>query len=307
MTPLLFRHEAILAPLGSGSRGNCTFVGDERRGVLVDCGLSTKQILLRLEAAGLGDVQIDGVLITHEHADHVASARVLSDRLLRRQGQPVPFFMTQGTASAVRSRSRPARLELIRAGQRFKVGHFEIEPFTIPHDTCDPVAYVIRVGDTDVAVITDLGRSTRLVERQLGRCALALVEFNHDLQMLLEGPYPWALKQRVRGPHGHLSNAQAAKLIENGASSRLEHLMLAHLSEDNNQPDLARRAAEAALLRAGLRGVSVATAPQDRPAEPRRVCSPRTFESVRATDGRSRRVRQPEQPDDAARQVGLFA
>ncbi|MFT4625698.1 MAG: phosphoribosyl 1,2-cyclic phosphodiesterase [Myxococcota bacterium] len=305
--PLLFRHDAILAPLGSGSRGNCTYIGDDTRGVLVDCGLSARQTLLRLEAAGLGAVRIEGVLVTHEHGDHVAAARVLSDRLERRQGHTVPFFMTRGTAGALRDRVRPKELITIQSGRRFRVGSLEVEPFTVPHDTCDPVAYTVKVGDTVAAVVTDLGRSTRLVEQQLARCSLALIEFNHDLGMLMDGPYPWALKQRVRGRHGHLSNAQAAELVRRAATPRLEHLLLAHLSDDNNEPAVAREAAEAALHGAGLRGVTVTVAPQDRPADVRRaeVEVPQRARQV-AGPRRPRIARGHRPPDDASRQVSLF-
>jgi phosphoribosyl 1,2-cyclic phosphodiesterase len=266
--------------------------------------LSTRQILLRLEAIGLGDAHIEGVLITHEHTDHVAGARVLSDRLQRQQGEVVPFYMTPGTAGAVRPRCRPEKIITVPAGRSFQVGPFEVEPFTIAHDTADPVAYVIRVGDTHAGVITDLGRSTRLIERQLARCALAVVEFNHDMDMLMDGPYPWALKQRVRGHHGHLSNAQAGELIRRGATSELKHLFLGHLSDENNDAEVAREAAELALHTAGLHGVSVTVAPQDHAATPRRIEAPLVFDRVLPSPRVS--SSQEHAADDTSRQESLF-
>ncbi|MEO0600549.1 MAG: MBL fold metallo-hydrolase [Myxococcota bacterium] len=264
----LFHHDLIVVPLGSGSRGNCTYVGSASRGVLVDCGLSTRQVMLRLDAVGLGDVRIDGVLVTHEHADHVGAARILSNKLRERQGAPVPFFLTRGTEAHLNPRCRPEQIRFVTAGTPFRIGPFHITPTRVPHDVMDPVAYLVGFRGRNAFVVTDLGRSTRLVEQQLKKAHLAVVEFNHDRTMLRDGPYPWSLKQRVGGSHGHLSNDQAAELVAAGASDRLQHLLLAHLSDDNNLPELALQAAHEALHRAGLRSVGVQVAPQERPAEP---------------------------------------
>jgi phosphoribosyl 1,2-cyclic phosphodiesterase len=274
----LVRHDTVVATLASGSRGNCTYIGDERRGVLVDCGLSTRQVLARLEQVGLGGAQIEAVLLTHEHADHVGAARVLDLRLEQRQGRPVPFYASRGTRVGLDDRCRPREVLEARSGQVFRVGGLTVEPYTVPHDTRDPLAYLVEHRGTTVGVVTDLGRSTHLVARQLARMHVAVLEFNHDLEMLLDGPYPWSLKQRVKGPHGHLSNAQAAELLRVGASTRLEHLVLAHLSQDNNRPEVALEEAEGALrdaLRAGTvrAGVTVTVAAQDTPMGPFRVAA----------------------------------
>lgn len=271
---VLVRRDTIVATLASGSRGNCTYVGDDRSGVLVDCGLSTRQVLSRLAEIGLGDVRIDAVLLTHEHADHVGAARVLDQRLEARQGRPVPFFASRGTRTGLDDRCRPRAVLEASSGQPFRVGGFTVEPCAVPHDTRDPLAYLVEHRGTTVGVLTDLGRVTHLVTRQLSRLHVAVVEFNHDVEMLLDGPYPWSLKQRVKGPHGHLSNEQAAELLRTGASERLEHVVLAHLSEDNNTPELALRTAEGALRDAGRAGVRVAVASQDRPLAPIRVAPP---------------------------------
>lgn len=268
---LLFHHNTVVATLASGSRGNATYVGTPRHGVLIDCGVSAKQILDRMAAVGLGEAKIDAVLVTHEHRDHVGAARVLYKKLLKRQGSHVPFYMTEGTARNVIPQCRPETYRRIHAGRALQIAGATITPVTIPHDTRDPVAYAVEVGPTRVGVITDLGRSTRLVEDLLSQLDVAVVEFNHDLDMLMDGAYPWQLKQRVRGHHGHLSNEQAGDLIRRGAQQRLKHLVLAHLSQDNNTVDLAREAAMAALHDAGCHHVEVAVAEQDRPLEPIRV------------------------------------
>ena len=218
MLPLLHR-DVIVATLASGSRGNCTYVGDGAVGVLVDCGLSTAQVWKRLERLGLGDTRIAAVLVTHEHADHVGAARVLDERLYRRQGQRVPFHMTRGTRAGVNEKCIPTRIERVLPGEPFVVGDIRIEPWSVPHDTREPVAFAIEIRRARVGVITDLGRSTRLIEQLLGTLDVAVVEFNHDVEMLMDGEYPWSLKQRIRGSHGHLSNDQAAELIRVGASS----------------------------------------------------------------------------------------
>ncbi len=271
---MLFHHDVVVATLASGSKGNCTYIGDERRGVLVDCGLSTKQIMMRMEQLGLGDARIEAVLLTHEHSDHVGASRVLDDRLFRRQGERVPFHCTAGTGMGLPKRVQPATRVRVTSGVPFEVGAFTIEPFTVPHDTRDPVAYAVQLGDLRCGVITDLGRSTRLVERMVSQMDVCVLEFNHDLEMLMDGPYPWRLKQRVRGHHGHLSNDQAAALLRQGGSAKLRHLVLAHLSDDNNEPDVAQKAAEQALHESGLTRCTVHVAQQREPVGPLKVSAP---------------------------------
>jgi phosphoribosyl 1,2-cyclic phosphodiesterase len=244
-------------------------VGNGRHGVLIDCGLSTKQIFKRMGEIGLDQAPIDAVLVTHEHGDHSASCRVLCDRLEKQRGRAIPFHMTPGTRAALKDKVVPKHLSAIEAGRPFQVGDLVVDPFRIPHDTEDPVAFRIGVGDRWVGVITDLGRSTTLVSQMLQSLSIAVLEFNHDLEMLLDGPYAWPVKQRIRSSHGHLSNEQAGLLLAESVGDRLEHLVLAHLSDENNAPERALRRAAMALHAGGAANrVKVHLAQQRTPLEP---------------------------------------
>lgn len=267
----LFSRDITVAVLASGSAGNCTYVSDGRAGVLIDCGISTRRILARMEGLGVGGWPIDGVCITHEHGDHVGSARVLANKLRKLQGKPVPFFMTRGTEEGAHPKARPEGVEYVESGKPFRVRHLKVEAFTVPHDVLDPVAYKVGVGDVNVAVITDLGRPTALVARKMRDCDVVVLEYNHDLAQLMDGAYPWHLKQRIRSNHGHLSNQQASNLLVSGMGPRLKYLALAHLSEENNTPDKALGSARKALGAAKRDDVEVFVAGQDGMTKPIRI------------------------------------
>ncbi len=263
------KSEPIVAVLASGSGGNCTYVGDGRAGLLVDCGVSTRQIVARMKQVGLEDAPVDGVLITHEHGDHIGAAKVLCDTLSRRQGRPVPFYMTAGTRGRLRPRTTPDAAVSIEAGQPFAVRHLSVDPFSIPHDSAAPVAYRIGVDGIWVGVITDLGEPTPLVTDKLRTLTVALLEFNHDIELLEGGPYPLPLKERIRSAHGHLSNDQAAAILDRGLGPSLRHLVLAHLSERNNRPRLAlARATEVLAEHRATRAVQLHVAAQATPLAP---------------------------------------
>jgi phosphoribosyl 1,2-cyclic phosphodiesterase len=240
----LFHNPITLANLGSGSGGNASVVAGRRDAVLVDCGLSHKQILSRMQAVGLDPSRIRGIALSHEHADHVSGVRVAARRL------GVPVWMTKGCRDALRF---PLEFEvrLFEPGVAFRVGEIDVEPFRIPHDTQDPVAFVLGTGTERVGIATDLGSVTHLVVDKLRSCRAVLLEFNHDVEMLMNGSYPWELKQRVRGRLGHLSNEQGAEILGAIATGRVEEVLLGHLSEHNNTPRLALEAARAAIARVG--------------------------------------------------------
>lgn len=250
----LFSRSVQVAVLASGSSGNSTYIGDGHAGVLIDCGISARQVLKRMEALGLAEAPVDAVLITHEHSDHVGAARVLCDKLHKRTGHWVPFLMTRGTREGLKPQVTPAAVELVEAGTVVPLKHLFLDPFAIPHDVRDPVAWRVQLGGHQVGVITDLGRPTTLVEDKLRSLTIAVLEFNHDFEMLMGGAYPWHLKQRIRSSHGHLSNDQAAELLSRGLTDQLQQLVLAHLSEENNAPARALAAAAGVLKQAGIDG-----------------------------------------------------
>ena len=254
----LFHHDITVAVLGSGSSGNATYIGDGHQGVLIDCGVSTKQIRSRMDAVGLSGAPINAVLVTHEHSDHVGAAAVLDRHLAKKTGQHVPFHMTYGTRRGLNPKVVPTNRQRVHAGVPFQLGDWRVEPFSVPHDTPDPVAYVIQIGTARVGVVTDFGSRTKLVQRQLNSLDVAVLEFNHDEEMLRDGPYPWQLKQRIDGRNGHISNRVASDMMAEALGhGRLKQVVLAHLSSDNNTPDRALRAAHEAMHRAGVHDVSV--------------------------------------------------
>lgn len=235
--------------LASGSKGNSTVVASSHTRLLVDCGLSCRETLRRLRAAGEECDALTAILITHEHSDHVSGLEVLARRL------GIPVFMTAATHQAWARWARDGAgnkpqlrcLELFEAGRGFQLGDIAVTPFTIPHDAVDPVAFAFRVEGVKVAICTDLGYMPPNVRDQLRGCDVMMVESNHDLEMLRGGPYPWSVKQRVMSRVGHLSNDALADFFTSDYDGSAAYVVLAHLSEQNNHPEIARRAAERAL------------------------------------------------------------
>jgi phosphoribosyl 1,2-cyclic phosphodiesterase len=236
--------------LASGSRGNSTMVQSSSTRILVDAGISCRETFKRLKATGEDPHSITAIVISHEHSDHVDGLLVLAKKL------KVPVFMTEAThrtwVRAVRDAAgeRPAlRLEVFAAGRRFQIGDIEVTPFTIPHDAADPVGFTFRAEGVKVALATDLGYMPASVCDQLRSCDVLVLESNHDLEMLRVGPYPWSVKQRVMSRVGHLSNETLAEFFVNNYDGSASYIVLAHLSEQNNHPEIARSAAEKALGR----------------------------------------------------------
>lgn len=226
-----------LCVLASGSRGNATYLSDGHTAILIDAGLSGIEIQRRMAAKGLDPACLDAILVSHEHTDHIKGVGVLS----RRFGLEV--YISEGTRQA--SQSALGNLTEVRAfscGHAFSIGNMTIHPFSISHDAADPAGFTIGCNGCKVGVATDLGIATGVVKTHLQACDALILEANHDPQMLIDGPYPWPLKQRIRGRSGHLSNDDAALLLEALHHDRLAHVVLAHLSEENNTPDKARQA-----------------------------------------------------------------
>ncbi|HVB55626.1 MAG TPA: MBL fold metallo-hydrolase [Candidatus Acidoferrales bacterium] len=238
--------------LASGSTGNCTLLETERTTLLIDAGLGRKEMLRRFESLGREKPErVDAILVTHEHSDHSNALAQLA-RLWH-----CPAYLTEPTHREILKAcpdgpiKKMERVEHIRAGERFEIGDIEINPFAIPHDAADPVGYAFRANGTKVAIVTDLGYLPELVKHYLREADFLILESNHDLDMLKVGPYPWYIKQRVMSRTGHLSNAIVSEFLADSDvfDGRARHLVLAHLSEQNNTPDVARISAEEALGR----------------------------------------------------------
>ncbi|MCA1988089.1 MAG: MBL fold metallo-hydrolase, partial [Desulfarculus sp.] len=204
--------------LASGSRGNAILVQAGSEAVLVDCGLSGRELMGRLERAGLDHRRLKAIIVTHEHRDHVAGVGVVARKLR------LPVLATPATLAACPSLG-PVRHQAIRAGETFHLGALTIQPFAIPHDAADPVGLVIANGAARLGLATDLGQALKLVEARLSGCQALILEHNHDPQMLADGPYPPWLKQRVRSRHGHLSNQQGSELLAAVHSGELRQVV----------------------------------------------------------------------------------
>ncbi|MEA5444473.1 MBL fold metallo-hydrolase [Gammaproteobacteria bacterium AB-CW1] len=219
--------------LGSGSRGNALLVEAAGRRVLVDCGFSARETARRMAGLNLEPGQLDAILVTHEHADH-ASGVV---RLARRHGLPV--FTTHGTRAAVGD-GDDLDWRLISSHEDFFLGKLAVTPVAVPHDAREPVQFILGDGQHRLGLLTDLGHVTPHVVRCYSGCQALVLEANHDRAMLASGPYPPALKRRVGGDFGHLNNEQSAAFLDASDMQSLERLIAAHISEKNNDADLAR-------------------------------------------------------------------
>jgi phosphoribosyl 1,2-cyclic phosphodiesterase len=237
--------------LASGSAGNLTLLETERTRILVDAGLGKRETLARLAAVGTEIGDLDAVLITHEHADHCNGLpQVLSI-------WKAPLYVTGPTMAQLQRilpetfRKRLRGVESIQTGQRFAIGDIDVHAFAVPHDAADPIGFTFRTNGTKVAICTDLGYMPELVKVHLRSTDCLILESNHDLDMLKVGPYPWVVKQRVLSRTGHLSNHAVSEFLADpeGFDGRARYLVLAHISQENNNPDLALLCAEEALRR----------------------------------------------------------
>ena len=232
----------------------------ERTRLLVDAGLSFRETCRRLALIGEDPARLDAILITHEHSDHVGGLARLAKKL------DIPVYITWLTAPAIDWMDHTPKLELFQAGTTLAIGDIEIDSFTIPHDAIDPVGFCFRAQGIKFALATDLGYVTDSIRFHLRRAHLLLLESNHDLEMLKVGPYPWSVKQRVMSRVGHLSNDSACDFILRDFESGAAALILGHLSEHNNHPEIVRMVASEALGRRGF-DTRLVIAQQKQPTE----------------------------------------
>jgi phosphoribosyl 1,2-cyclic phosphodiesterase len=241
--------------LGSGSGGNATVVEGGGSRVLLDAGLGPRQLAERLHSAGIDPATIDAVFLSHEHADHARGAAAFAARW------GVPVAGSRGThVAACLAEARLPAYHRIEPGETRALGRLSVFAVAVPHDASGPLAFVVTLGEASLGHATDLGHLNRGLVEAFHGCSAVLVESNYDPAMLRDGPYPWSLKERILGPLGHLSNDDAARLLERGLGPSCRRVVLAHLSRKNNHPDLALMAATEALERAGRRDVRVALA-----------------------------------------------
>lgn len=221
------------ASLGSGSKGNATLVRSHKTCVLIDCGFSATEAAKRLQRLKVSTDEIDAVLLTHEHSDHSSGV----ERFCRRFD--IPLYTSWGTKAALETRGVQfdrVRVELISDRQEFQLNDFEIRPVLVPHDAREPLQFVIRQNQLQFGILTDLGSVSSHVIKQYQSCDALLLECNHDSERLRVGPYPQSLKERVASDWGHLSNLQASALLDAIDLNKLQHLVVAHISEKNNDP-----------------------------------------------------------------------
>jgi len=272
---------AALTILGSGSSGNCAYVETDEARILVDAGFSARQIRQRLATIGRTPENLTGILITHEHSDHICGLLALAQKL------KLPVYCNRATQEAtlwtfkakwdsskspalngLDGRDVKAKLDwrLFQTGDTFELNDVLVETFSIPHDAQDPVGFLLRAQGTKIGFATDLGHVTKLVIDRIRTANVLVLEANHDIKMLQECPRrPWSLKQRILGRHGHLSNEAAADAVEQIMSADLRNLYLGHLSRECNRPELAHRVVNERLQRIGANHVALALTSQDVP------------------------------------------
>lgn len=229
--------------LGSGSRGNCTYVESRQARLLIDAGFGIRALKRRLKDAGLELTGLDAILLTHGHRDHVSGVQ----SIVRATGARV--FMTQGTLDEVPVLRKVDRREILLCGVAFAVRDIDIRAFRVPHDAAEPVGFTLRSEESRGVVATDLGEFTVDILREFQECDWLVLESNHDEQLLRIGPYPWELKRRVLSNRGHLSNQSLADFLQSRFDGKASDIFLAHLSQQNNDPELALESAFSALSR----------------------------------------------------------
>jgi phosphoribosyl 1,2-cyclic phosphodiesterase len=251
--------------LGSGSRGNATFIRTDRVRLLIDAGMSRREIGKRLEVIGEDPDGLDAVFVTHEHTDHTSALRTVVKEMR------VDVYLTAGTIAALRMEEfelNGSRIVPVLPGVPFTVGDAEIHPYRVPHDAQEPVAYTVTCGDVKISQLTDVGHMPDSVAQELAGSQILILESNHDLEMLRVGSYPWSLKQRLMSRHGHLSNTAVGNFLRDQYDGEAQHVILAHLSSKNNHPALARLEADRAMKHRGLTKQTLTVTNQESPTAP---------------------------------------
>jgi phosphoribosyl 1,2-cyclic phosphodiesterase len=252
-----------LTILGSGSAGNCAYLETDDVRLLIDAGFSLRQIRQRLASIGRAPENLTGILITHEHSDHVQGVAGLSEKLR------IPIYCNRPTQEAIQYQFQAQfDCRLFSTGASFEMGDILVETFPVPHDAQDPVGFLLRTSFGNVGVLTDLGHPTKLVIERVRQANVLVLEANHDVKMLQDCPHrPWSLKQRILSRHGHLSNDAAADAAQDIVSPHLHHLYLGHLSRECNRPELAHRVISERLEKIGARHVRVEMTSQKAPTK----------------------------------------
>ncbi len=245
-------------PLASGSKGNCIYLGTEKTKVLIDAGISAKAIQMRLAEINVDLADIDAILITHEHTDHIQGLKILAYKM------GIPVLANHETAKGIVETFHDCpKFKIFSTGESFEFGDFEIHPFSIQHDTLDPVAFTIRVNSLKLGFCTDLGFATSLVQAQLRNCDYLYLESNHQPSMVYASSRPMIYKQRVLSRSGHLSNEACGNLLSQVFGPQLKHVHLAHLSSECNSPETALNVVKGILEEKGI-SLEMCTAPQDK-------------------------------------------
>jgi phosphoribosyl 1,2-cyclic phosphodiesterase len=252
--------------LASGSAGNACLISTDTTRILVDCGISVKQLAARLAEIGEKPERISGIAISHAHGDHVNGLARLVRHGIKR-GRAIPTYLSEYTAPVIDWDGLEAPpVKLFKAGSSFVIGDIEVSSFSTPHDCVDPVAFTLRSNGSKVGIATDLGFIPDAIRARFRGCQAVLLESNHDTEMLRVGPHPHHVKIRVGGRYGHLSNHDTTDYLAGELDPDVQHVMLLHLSQDNNLPQLARMGAEIALRRRGI-AASLTIAEQDKRTE----------------------------------------
>jgi phosphoribosyl 1,2-cyclic phosphodiesterase len=226
-------YRAAVSVLSSGSKGNAIYISGGSTSILIDAGLSGIEVERRLAANGIQPESLDAIIVSHEHSDHIQGVGVLSRRF------DLPVYISKKTANAADQIGVVTDLKYFECGSAFQVNDLTLHPFSISHDAEDPAGFTVEQNSVKIGIATDLGTSTSMVKEHLKNCSLLILEANHDMDMLIEGPYPWPIKQRIRSRTGHLSNESTKELLAEILHDNLEHVVLSHLSEVNNTPEKA--------------------------------------------------------------------